>query len=290
MATQMKTVFDDVPAWPGRPPVPNPATGIGGNKPPIEETIPLEFREALLRDRPDFLMTMENLIGSAARARAVDDETQKRCADLSTGLRACDQHITAIHKEVNEPHLKAGRLVDAEKNALLDRVAEAKDRVQQVADAYQAKKDAEEKAERDRIAAEQRAAAEAAMRAERLRQEAEAEAERQAAAATSEAEREAAAARAAQAARAAEEAQARAALAPAAPTRSEPLRSDLGSTVSSKQEWRSEVTDYTVAFVAVEDNPKVREAIDKAIAGLVRAGKRQIDGVRIWPVTKANFR
>ena len=42
--------------------------------------------------------------------------------------------------------------------------------------------------------------------------------------------------------------------------------------------------------MAVSDNPKVREAIDKAVAGLVRAGKREIEGVRIWPVAKANFR
>jgi hypothetical protein len=291
MATQMQTVFDDVPAWPSQPGAnPNPNTGIGGNKPPLEEVIPLEFREVLLRERPDFLQRMEDLIGAADRAIAVDDVTLGKCGDLVRGLRACDQHITATHKEVKEPHLKAGRLVDAEKNGLIERVAEAKAKVEKIGNAYQAKKDAEAQAERDRIAAVQRAAAEAAAKAEREREAAEAEAARLAALATSDAEREAAAAIAAEAAARAEEIQAAAALAPAAPARAEPVRSDTGATVSGKQEWKSEVTDYTVAFMAVEDNPKVREAIDKAVAGLVRAGKRQIEGVRIWPVAKANFR
>jgi hypothetical protein len=31
----------------------------------------------------------------------------------------------------------------------------------------------------------------------------------------------------------------------------------------------------------------VREAIDKAVAALVRAGKREIKGVKIWPTAQA---
>jgi predicted nucleic acid-binding protein len=119
---------------------------------------------------------------------------------------------------------------------------------------------------------------------------AEQEAAEAARSAASEEERNAAIDRAAEAAREAEEAMAAAALAPAAPTRSEPVRSDAGATVSGKQEWRSEVEDYAKAFRAVKDDAKVREAIDAAAARLVRAGKREIPGVRIWPVAKANFR
>ena len=40
----------------------------------------------------------------------------------------------------------------------------------------------------------------------------------------------------------------------------------------------------------MKDDPKVREAIDAAVKRLVKAGKRELVGVRIWPVAKANFR
>lgn len=285
MAT--KPAFSDVPAWPDASSAPAPR---GHNRLPLEELIPLEFREALLSERPDFLTRFEQLIAAADRAKASDDETLGKCGDLVNAYRQCGDHVTKIHKAVKAPHREAGLLIDAEKNALTDRLNEAIARVRSVGDAFVADRDAKIKAERDRIAAEQRAAAERSAAAERERERAEREAAQEIANAANEQDRQAAQARADEAARAAEVAMSAAALAPAAPEKPEPVRSDEGATVSSKQEWKSEVTDYTVAFMAVEDNPKVREAIDKAIAGLVRAGKRQVEGVRIWPVAKANFR
>lgn len=280
-------IFNDVPAWPTPTAAPAPRDH---NRPPPEETIPLEFREALLAEKPDFLVVLGNILGESSRAYAEDAATLARCGNVVRKLRDAASHIKATHKVVKEPYLVGGRLVDAESNALLEKVDEAKKRVEGVGNAYVAKRDAEARAERERVQAEQRAAAEAARRAEEEREQAEREADAAAARAASDEEREAAAARAAEAAAKAEEAMAAAALAPAVPDRPEPVRSDEGATVSGKQEWKSEVTDYTVAFVHVEDHPKVREAIDKAIAQLVKAGKRSLDGVRIWPVAKANFR
>lgn len=270
---------------------PTPAAAIfGHNKPPLEELIPEEFRAELLRERPDFLDRFENAIAAAERAVANDDETLGRCGDLVKLYRACDSHITTTHKTVKQPHLDAGRLCDAEKNALTERLAAAKRKVESVANTFVAKREAEARAERERIAAEERAAAERAAAAERERIRAEQEAAEAARNAASEEERNAAIDRAAEAAREAEEAMKAAALAPAAPSRSEPVRSDAGATVSGKQEWKCEVEDYSKAFRAVKDDAKVREAIDAAAARLVRAGKREIPGVRIWAVAKANFR
>lgn len=284
---EKKPIFDDVADWPA----PQPAVATTGhNKPPLEELIPAEFREALLAERPDFLTRFDDLVAAADRAEAVDDETLKRCGNLVNAYRACINHIDATHKAVKQPYLDGGRLVDAEKNALRAAVDEAKKKVERIGDAFVAKREAEQRAERERIAAEQRAAAEAAATAERERERAEQEAARALADAANEDERRAAQERADLAAAAAEEAMAAAALAPAIPDRSEPVRSDEGAVISGRQEWKSEVTDYTLAFMAVEDNEKVREAIDKAIAQLVKVGKRTIDGVRIWPVAKANFR
>ena len=268
----------------------NPRAVLGGNKPPLEELIPIEFRSALLADRSDFLTKVDALIDAASRAHADDDESLGRCGDLVNAYRKASQHVDATHKAVKEPYLLGGRLVDAEKNAIAARLADARAKVERIANAYVADREAKAKAERDRIAAEQRAAAERAMAAQREQMRAEAEAARAAREASNAQEREAAQALADKAARDAEEAAAAAALAPAAPERAEPVRSDEGATVSGKQEWQSQVTDYQVAIFAVIDNAKVQEAIDKAIAALVRAGKREIEGVRIWPVAKANFR
>lgn len=285
MAT--KPVFDDVPAWPDPKPA---AAHMGHNKPPLEELIPEEFRAELLRERSDFLTRYEHAIGAAERAEAVDDETLGRCGDLVKLYRACDSHITATHKAVKQPYLDGGRLVDAEKNALTERLAAAKQRVESIGNTFVAKREAAAQAERARIAAEERAAAERAAAAERERIRAEQEAADAVRNAASEDERNAAIDRAAEAAREADEAMRDASLAPAALARSEPVRSDAGATVSGKQEWNCAVEDFTKAHRAVRDDPKVREAIESAVKRLVRAGKREIPGVRIWPVAKANFR
>lgn len=286
----VQAVKEDSAPLPGEAPA-SARVGLGHNRPPLEEIIPAEFRAALLRDRPDFLVKLGQLVEAADRAFANDDESLGRCGDLVGDYRKCLSHVNATHKEVKEPHLLAGRLVDAEKNALVDMIETAKRAVEAKGNAYVAERDAKLKAERDRIAAEEREAAMKAAAAEQARINAEREAEAAARAASNDAEREAAAARAEQARREAEEAMQNAALAAAqATSKAEPVRSDAGSTVSGKQEWLCEVEDYAKAFRAVSDDPKVREAIDAAVKRLVRAGKREIKGCRVWPVAKANFR
>ena len=282
-------IFDDVPAWPEQrsQAAPPPA---GHNRPPLDELIPQEFREALLAEKPEFLKKLDALVDAAERAKAEDDETLGRCGDLVKSYRAIIAHVEATHKAVKAPYLEGGRLVDAERKAMLAPVEAAKAKVEAIGNAYVAKREAEAKAERARIEAEQRAAAEAAARAERERIEAEQAAARAAADAESEEEREAAASAAAEAARRAEEAQRAAALAPAAPAERTLIHSDAGATVGGKQEWLCEVEDYTKAMRHVRSDPKVKEAIDAAIKRLVRAGQRELTGVRIWPVSKANFR
>lgn len=283
-----RPVFDDVAPWPGENP--QSAAPIGHNKPPLEEIIPAEFRALLTRDKADFLEVLERNVAAADRATATDDETLGKCADLVGNFRKIINHINAIHKEAKEPHLLAGRLVDAEKNSLLESVNAAKAKVEQIGNAFVAKREAERKAERDRIAAEERAAADRAAEAERQREEAEARAREAEQNAANKRELNKARRHADKAAELAQQEQERAALLAVAAPNNQPVRSDTGSTVSGKQEWKSEVTDYAAAFDAVSDNPKVREAIDKAVAGLVRAGKRELPGCRIWPVAKANFR
>lgn len=294
----MATAFEGVKEWPKQA---EPIADRHHNKPPLEEIIPAEFKEALLAEHPDFLSRLDETVGkvdpkkpedygSVSRVRVTNDDELARAGTLVKIIRAQIAHVEATHREVKQPYLDGGRLVDAEKNALMGRLAAAKTKVESIGNAYVAKREAALKAERDRIAAEQRAAAQAAADAEAAREKAEQEAEAAAANAVSDKERAAAEAAAREAAAKAEQAMAAAALAPAAPAKAEPVRSDEGATVSGKQEWKSEVTDYELAFIHVADDEKVREAIDKAIARRVKAGTRTLAGVKIWPVAKASFR
>lgn len=284
-------IFSDVPAWPdaATQSVPPPA---GHNKPPLEELIPQEFREELLASRPDFLTKVADLVEAADRAKADDEATLGRCGDLVNAYRKAAQHIDAAHKTVKQPYLEGGRLVDAERKAALEPIERARAKVEAIGNAYIAKREAELRAERERVAAEQRAAAEAAAQAERARIAAEQAAARAVADAEDDEEREAAKAAAAEAARQAEQAQAAAALAPAAPPERTLIHSDAGASIGTKQDWMSAVDDHTKAFKMVKNDAKVREAIEAAVQRLVKQTKGQIEipGARIWPVAKANFR
>lgn len=282
----------------GENPASNPRAQIGGNEPPLEERIGMEFREALLSERPDFIARMDSAISAVDRAIVLndegrpqlvteDEETLGRAGDLEKILRACDGHVSETHKAVKQPYLDGGRAVDAEKNRLTGTITTARAKLRDGMNTFMAKREAERRAEAARIAAEQRAAQEKADRAAREAREAEEAAQRAARDATNEEEREAARLKSVEAQERAEEAIAAAPLAAAAPARAEPIRSDAGSTVSGKTLWNSEVEDFAKAFKAVKSNPKVQEAVAAAIAGLVRAGTREIPGVRIWSTVQA---
>lgn len=258
----MASQFDDVAPWPEQSPPP-----AGHNRPPLDVEARGTFREELLKDRPDFLTRAEDMIEAVARVEVTDDVTLGRAGDFVKMLRQAGQHVDAAHKAAKEPYLKAGRAVDEEKNALSLRLASARAEVETRANTFLAQRQAEERAEREKQAAEARRQAEDAAAAEALRREAadanDVEAMEQVPVIPQ---------------------------AVAAPAPREPLRSDAGTTVSTRAVWQSEVTDYVAAFAAVSDNPKVREAIEKAVAALVKAGKRQIDGVRIYETAAMSAR
>ena len=60
------------------------------------------------------------------------------------------------------------------------------------------------------------------------------------------------------------------------------IRGAEGAAISGRKVWKCEVKDYAKGSTMVISNIKVREAIDTAIAAIVRAGVHEIDGVRIW--------
>lgn len=259
MAT--KPIFDDVAPWPEQKAVPAPRNH---NRPPPEEIIPLEFREALLSERPDFLQKLDDLLGRPAsdddeategavhRAFCKDDDSLAKCASLVATLRACEKHVDGVHKEVKEPYLTAGRLVDGQKNVLVQRIITGRQIVEGLQQTYARQRQREEAERRAREEEERR-------RLEELARENDLEA----------------------------------ALPPSPapePVKSAPIRSDDGATVSLGTAWFSKVDDYKTAARAVLDDVKVRGAIDAAIQRLVKAGKREIKGVTIYEDTKVNNR
>lgn len=259
MAT--KPVFDDVPEWPVAQSAPAPRDH---NRPPLEEVIPAEFREALLADHPDFLTLLDRYLGAGDRnsedytpgavdrAKCASDDDLAACGKVDKALRAAEGHVNAIHKAVKDPYLTGGKLVDAQKNALLSRITAGRFAISDLMNGYAAEKRRKEREEQARLDAERK-------RLEDLARDNNIAPEVMAPP-------------------------------PPAPTKAEPLRSD-GVTVSTTTEWLCQVEDYPKAFKKVKDDAKVREAIDTAIKRIVKATKgAPIPGVRIWEGVKAQAR
>lgn len=251
----MQTAFNDVKPWPKASAAPAAAAEavIGHNRPPMDVEARADFDEKLATSKAN-REKIAQLVASADRAKAFDEDSLGKCGELVKQIRAADSVVSSTHETVKAPYLAAGRAVDAAKNELATQLAGAKKLVEGKQNTFLR----EEQAKRD---AEARRVREAQEQADRERRE-----------------QEAAAAAAGQPVPGPEPV-----YAPPPPSaRMEPVRGDFGATVSTTKKKLCEVTDYTLAFMKVEKNAKVREAIDKAISALVRAGEHEIDGVRIW--------
>lgn len=246
MAT--KPVFDDIQPWPEKP---APAEAkMGHNRPPAEDDVRAQFREGLLTAKPDFDARLEQIEAAADRVAVNDDATLGRAGDMVRIIRATDKLVSDTHVAVKAPYLAAGRVCDAEKNALSGRLAVARGKVEQQMNRFAAEK-------RQRELEAQRKADEERRRLEELARENQLE-------------------------------EALPPPPPVA-ARPEPVRSDGGATVSTTIEHIAIIEDYAKAFRKVKDDAGVREAIGKAIQRIVKQTKGQthIPGVRIDERAKA---
>lgn len=97
--------FDDEPAGPGH------------NDPPDDITI---LRERLADDWRDLAERRDQLAAALARLPDVKDEAAAaKVADFLGMVAAVERETETRHKAAKEPHLKAGRVVDEAKNAML---------------------------------------------------------------------------------------------------------------------------------------------------------------------------
>lgn len=247
-------VFPDVAPWPDRP-APAP---VGHNKPPVEDEARATFREALLSAAPDFEQKVDDFEASVNRVLVDDDDSLGRAAEFVRSLRDAAKVVNDAHAKAKAPYLAGGRAVDDARNAINSRLDRMKAEVTDRSNRYIARREAAERARQAEEQAQMRRQQEEADAAEALRQEAASVNDAEAIAAVPVVAAPVMAAR-----------------------RSEPVRSDSGVIATARTVMTSEVFDYDAAYAEVRDNPKVKEAIDKAVASLVRAGKREIRGVRI---------
>jgi len=252
----VSTAFPDVKAWPDA----NPRAVIGDNRPPIEDQGVGDFNDAIdgikgLRQR------VTDLLGSASRAVATDEDSAGRCAELIRQIGAVEKVVDEERTRVKAPYLNAGRRIDDAAKTLVADLSAAKLKVRGTAETYMREKLAREAAERREQEARERKEREAA-EAAAAQEAADAEAEgREPDAAIMEAPITAPVRQSAP-----------------APTQ---VRSDLGAVASARKVKVAVITDWPKAFKAVKSMPAVQDAIQKAVNALVRAGQTNISGVEI---------
>jgi hypothetical protein len=255
------------------------APALGHNSPPDDITI---LRERLEDEAASLLRRRDELLGSVDRAplEIGDDDTAGRVADLIKLVMACHKNAEAARVARKEPFLASGRAVDGFYKQITDPLERAKKTVESRLTAYQRRKADEERRRREEEARAQ------AAEAERQRRDAEAAA----AALKSEEDLDAAIIaeeHAAQAAADAVQAQRAAEAKPADLSRS---RGTFGSVASLRTFW--DFTDLDRAALDLETlRPHLpQDAIEKAVRSFIKAGGRELRGVKIFENTASVVR
>lgn len=244
--------------------------GIGGNNPPVTSLLTEEYKG--LSER------IEAALASAGRAPEVieDDEVQGRFGDLIKILTKLAGESEDARKAEKQPYLDAGRDVDGFFSGLSSKIDATKRILLGRCTAYLQKKEAIERAAREaeaRKAAEEQARAIAA--AERAQDQGDTDTAIEKLAEASAAET--------------------AAVVAATEARAKPA--DLvrthgagGSVSTLKKEWTFTVEDR--AKIPLEQlRPYLSaDAVDKAIKAFIKAGHRELSGVRIFEQPKAMVR
>jgi hypothetical protein len=241
---------------------------IGHNNPPLDESVVSDFEEALAFENDGLLARLQQLLDGSERASATDAESAGRCADLARMMKAAVDKVEEVRERFNRPLLTAQRSLMDAKNMHCAPLIEARNKVIGMVDTFRREEEA-------RVAAERRRLAEEARIADQQRRDREEAARR--------------------------EAEALDASIPEPEPEPEPeapppvveqtvIRGDYGGKVVRKTEWKAEIQNWELALAAVSDNDKVREAAEKAITRMVKAGQRKIAGVRVYEDSSTQIR
>lgn len=301
-----KPVFPDAKPWPAAavPLTPEAgaaayraAAGLGHNQPPLEESIVLDFEEAL-RSREGLI---DRIAAMEAKANDVKPctsaETAGRMGDFIKMTSAAAKAVEEEREKLNRPLLTAGRSLKAKADSYSQRAAAAGAKVRVQLDAYLAEEEKKRRAEAARLAEIERQAAAA-------RQAIIDKANREAA---EKAEAERARMQAIEDARAAAEKREAAVVEVepepvivAAPQPAfnplgvgkAPIRGDYGTAVSTVETWDVKVVNIRQVPDAYLKHPTVIEALEKVIRPQVRGknGLREIKGCEITSTLGSSVR
>lgn len=233
-----------------QPTEPNDRAVIGGNNPPLDESIIADFLEALRNcDGQDLTQRVDNLIARAeATTECKDADAAGRLGDGIAMMRALAQAIEAEREKLNRPLLTAQRALKAKADSFTERLNTASARLRMLINAWQNE-------ENKRLAAERAAADEAARAAQRAALQAAADAPHGAAPEV---------------------------VVTPAVVEAPVARGDYGAKVGSQTVWKHEILSVRQLPDSILKHAKVVEAIDKVIAAQVRGGTREMKGVRIF--------
>lgn len=245
--------------------------GLGDNRPPSDA----EILQSKLADQHVRLTgRRDELLAAAGRAPETieDDETAGRVADFIKQLMAAHKATEAARVAEKEPFLAASRTVDGFFKKITDPLADWKKKIETRLTVWQRKKaDAERKAreETERKAREEaaRAAKEAAERAAALNTESDLD-------------------RAIEAEDAAKKAEGAAALATkAADAGAADLsrtRGDFGAVASLRTTWTFDEMDRAALDLETLRQHFPQDGLEKAVRSYIKAGGRELRGVRIF--------
>lgn len=241
--------------------------GIGGNNPPITELLTAEYKA--LSER------VGAVIESAGRAPEVieDDEVAGRFGDLIKILTKVGNDAEAARKTEKQPYLDAGRDVDGFFTGMTSKIEAWKKTLLARSTTYLHKKEVQERAALEaaaKKAADESAAAMA--EAERAQDSGDTDTALELLAEASAAETAAAVA--------AVEAKAK----PADLVRTHGAG---GSVLTLKKEWTFSVEDRALIPLEKLRPYLAAAAVDKAIKDFIKAGNRELAGVRIFEQPKA---
>ena len=261
MAETVGELLDDLPR-------------IGDNKAPADAN---PLLERLTEEAAPLAKRRDELLAACDRAPASigDDETAGKIADLIKLITACSKNAEATRVSRKEPFLESGRLVDSFFKKITDPLDKAKKSVEARLTLWQRIKADDERWRREEA---ERLAREAAQKAAEAQRAAEQAMRDQASLETALRAEEAAK----QAAADAVVAERAAAAKPAELSRT---RGDVGAVASLRTFW-----DFTDLDRATLDLEKLREhlpadALEKAVRSYIKAGGRELTGVRIFENT-----
>lgn len=254
---------------------------IGHNKPPADLLLGLPLKESLENENIDLWSRTCELLNAVPRVPEIDDEeTAQKAGDFIKQLLAVSKAWEAKRVNAKEPYLEGGRQVDGWFKRIADPIAKAKQVVSDNLSAFLRRKAEAERLERERLERE------AWVRAQQAREAA----ERAAAAVTTESDLQKAVQQEEQA-RQAEADEAKAAkFANVSAAKLSQTRGELGSLSSLRTRWIfSELSRKELDLEALRNHIPV-DALEKAVNSFIRAGGRELRGVRIHETTEAVVR